>query len=71
QMKPYLDEIAKEMLEEVVVVRINADNNQRLTGELGINELPVLQLYKNNKLSWTNAGYIDKAGIVQKIKINL
>ncbi len=67
KMKPYLEEISKELADKVVVVRINADNNQALCKEMKIDGLPVLQLYKNKKLFWANEGYIDKTEVVKQI----
>ena len=68
KMKPYLEEISKEMKDKVVVIRINADDNQSLTKELKIDELPVLSLYKNKNLIWTNKGYISKEDVVKQLK---
>lgn len=67
KMKPYLDDISKEMADKVVVIRINADDNRELCKELKIDALPVLQLYKNQNKTWTNTGYIDKADVVKQI----
>lgn len=68
KMKPYLDEITKDMADKVVVIRINADDNQSLCKELKIDALPVLQLYKNKTLTWTNTGFIEKAGVVMQLQ---
>ena len=68
KMKPYLDEISKDMAEKVVVIRINADDNQQLCKNLKIDALPVLQLYKNKFLIWTNTGFIDKAEVVKHLQ---
>jgi thioredoxin len=68
KMKPYLDEISKDMADKVVIIRINADNNQALCKELKIDGLPVLQLYKNKTLTWTNTGFIDKAEVVKQLQ---
>ncbi len=68
KMKPYLEEIAKDMADKVVIIRINADDNQSLCKELKIDALPVLQLYKNKTLIWTNTGFIDKAGVVKQLQ---
>jgi thioredoxin len=67
KMKPFIDEISTTMTNMVSVVRINADENQQLCRELGINTLPVLQLYKNKGLSWTNSGYITKEELMKKL----
>lgn len=68
KMKPYLEEISKDMADKVVVVRINADDNQTICKELKIDALPVLQLYKNKTLTWTNAGFIEKTDVVKQLQ---
>ena len=68
KMKPYLEEISNNMADKVVVIRINADDNHALCKELKIDALPVLQLYKNKTLSWTNAGFIEKAEVVKQLQ---
>jgi thioredoxin len=70
KMKPYLDEISKEMADQVVVIRINADDNQQLCKILKVDTLPVLQLYKNKSLVWTNTGFISKEEVVKQIQLN-
>ncbi len=66
RMKPYLDEISNEMSDKVVVVRINADDNQTICKELGIDALPVLQVYKNKLLTWSNVGFIEKSEVLKQ-----
>jgi thioredoxin len=68
KMKPYLDEISKDMVSTVTVIRINADDNQTLCKDLKIDALPVLQLYKNKSLTWTNTGFIDKAEVIKQLQ---
>ncbi|NOT38355.1 MAG: redoxin domain-containing protein [Saprospiraceae bacterium] len=67
KMKPYLDEISKEMSSSVEVIRINADENKTLCKTLGVATLPFLLLYKNKSLVWKNKGYIDKTKVVNQI----
>ena len=68
KMKPYLDEISKEMADRVLVIRINADDNQQLCKDLNIDALPVLQLYKSKTLAWTNIGFISKEDVLKQIQ---
>ncbi len=68
RMKPYLDEISKEMADKVVVVRINADESRALCKEFKIDAIPVLQIYKNKKLIWANTGFIEKEEVVKQLK---
>lgn len=68
KMKPYLDEISRDMADKVEVIRINADENKNLCKELKIDALPVLQLYKNKSLIWTNTGFIEKEAVIKQLK---
>ena len=68
KMKPYLEEISKDMADKVVVIRINADDNRALCKELSVDALPVLQLYKNKSLIWANTGFIEKADVVKQLQ---
>ena len=68
KMRPYIDDISKEMSKKMIIVRINADENQTLCKEIKIDALPLLQLYKNKVLVWMKKGYIDKAGMLKQIE---
>ncbi|CAN5397386.1 hypothetical protein BH10BAC1_BH10BAC1_19210 [soil metagenome] len=68
KMKPYLEQISKDMADKLVVIRINADDNQELCKEQKIDALPVLQLYKNKTLTWTNTGYISKEDVLKQLQ---
>ena len=67
-MKPYLEEISKEKAGKVKLVRINVEENKTLTNELKIDALPVLQLYQNKNIIWSNIGLISKADILKKLE---
>ena len=67
KMKPYLDEIAKDMSKNVIVIRINVDENVSLSKEMKIEALPTLQVYKKNVLTWSNIGYIEKVDVVKQL----
>jgi thioredoxin 1 len=68
KMKPYIDEISKEMADKVVVISINTDENQTLCKELNIDAIPVLQIYKAKSLVWSNTGYIEKEAVVKQLQ---
>lgn len=67
KMKPYLEEISKDMADKVVVIRINADDNQTLCKELNVDALPCLQLYKDDTLTWSTKGFIEKPAVVAQL----
>ena len=68
KMAPYLQEIKTDMADRVNVVRINADDNQYIVKQLGIDALPVLLIYKNGAAVWKNSGFIEKQDVVAKLE---
>lgn len=67
KMKPYLEEISRDMADKVVVIRINVDENPSLCKALKVDALPVLQIYQNKTLTWTHTGYIEKAAVMEQL----
>jgi len=67
KMKPYLEEIKSEMADQVLLIRINADDNQALCKEMKIDALPVLLVYKKQELTWKNLGFIEKEEVVKEL----
>jgi thioredoxin 1 len=70
KMKPFLEEISNEMVDKVKVVQIDADSNKELFKELNITAIPTLQIYKNNKQSWSKTGYTSKEEIMKQLKLS-
>jgi thioredoxin len=68
KMKPYIDEISKEMADKVVVISIDTDQNQALCKELNIDAIPVLQIYKAKSLVWSNTGFLAKESVVKQLQ---
>jgi thioredoxin 1 len=67
QMDPILDEVEKEQKDHLKLIRINYDENEKLIEALGVEHLPTLILYKNNREVWRYEKYIDKIGIMVAI----
>jgi len=67
KMEPYLNEIANEQADSVVVLRINADENPDLCKELGVDALPVLKIYQEGTETWTHTGFIEKEQVVTRL----
>lgn len=68
KMKPYLEELSKDMADKLVLVRINADENPALCKEMKVEGLPALQVYKNKNLTWSHMGYISKEDVVKNLQ---
>lgn len=69
EIKPYLEDISKEMSENVSVIRVNVDENPELSTYLKIDAIPELRIYRNKELKWSNTGYIKKDEIVKNLKV--
>ena len=70
KMKPFLEDLEKEKAGTLKVVRINIDEHPQLARQMKIDVIPVLQIYKDQEMLWTNMGYLDKKGVVKAIERN-
>ncbi len=70
KMAPYLEAMKAEMADSLVIVRIDADNNQALAKSLSVDALPTLLLYKNKQTVWRNTGYIERVELLKNIQTN-
>ena len=68
KMAPYLEAMKTEMADYLVVVRIDADNNQAIAKLLKVDALPTLLLYKNKQTVWRNVGFIEKTDLLKNIQ---
>ncbi len=67
KMKPYLERIAGELADKVILVRIDADENAELCQTVGVTALPTLRLYRKNVLVWDHVGFVDEAAVKQQL----
>lgn len=68
KMKPYLEKMATELADEVVLVRIDADGNTELCNELKVSALPVLKLYKSTRLVWASEGFVEETKVREQLE---
>lgn len=68
KMEPYLNDISKEQKNTLTLIRINVEENPELCQKLGISAIPVLQVYKNRKMTWTNTGFIEKETVLKALE---
>ncbi len=66
KMAPILEKIANARKEKLTLVKIDIDENAAFASERGIDEIPLLELYKNGKLVWKHLGYIDEKTILKE-----
>ncbi len=68
KMKPFLEEINREMGSTVEVIRIDSDAEKELCRQLKVDALPALVLYQDGKEVWKHKEFASKNDIVAKIK---
>ncbi len=63
-MAPALEQVAAEMKGKVKIVKVDVDENPKVTGTYGIRAMPTLILFKDGKVAAQHTG-----AIVQKKKL--
>ncbi len=61
QMLPLLETIAKEYQGKATIIRVNIDENKKLTRQLNIDEIPFFKLYNEGNEKGNFIGQLDRA----------
>jgi thioredoxin 1 len=69
-MAPILKETKKALGDKVQIVKIDVDKNPNLAGELQVQGVPTLMLFKEGKLLWRKSGVISMPDLVRMITQN-
>jgi len=67
-ISPIVDELATEYEGKVVIGKVNVDENDDLSGEYGIRNIPTLLFFKGGELVDKHVGAANKAALDEKIK---
>lgn len=67
QLAPIVDDVIKKQKGKVTLLKIDVDQNQDLAEALHIQEIPLLMVYKNGKLTWQNKGLVDEDAIQKQL----
>ena len=65
---PALDEISDEMGDNLIVAKINIDENPNTAQEFNIRSIPALMIFKNGKLEAEMMGQVPKSHLEEWIK---
>ena len=69
RMVPMLEGVADKKKDKLILIKIDADENKGLLKEMGIDAIPVVELYKDGKLVWKHSGEIDEATLLKETKL--
>lgn len=67
-MSPIIDEIAKEIGNDVKVGKVDVDENQELAIRYDVMSIPTIIIFKNGKVEKTFVGLRDKQEILKELK---
>ncbi len=67
-MHPVLEELKKEMGENLRIAKIDVDKHETLASEQRIQSIPALILYKHGKLLWKHNGFITLAQLKENVE---
>jgi len=67
-MSPILKEVKKEIGDQVIILKVNVDNNQTLAQKYQIRGVPTFMLFKKGEIVWQQSGILDKQILINKIR---
>jgi len=71
QIGPTLEEISNEMANELILAKLNLDNDPNTPTKYGVRGIPTMLLFKGGELKATKVGATTKSNIVSWIKENI
>jgi len=60
QIAPVLDDISEEMVDDLVIAKINIDQNPETPAKYGVRGIPTLMIFKDGQLIDTKIGSMSK-----------
>ena len=65
---PFVEELAHEYEDKVVIGKLNVDENNQVVGQFGIRNIPTILFFKDGKLAGKHVGATQKSTLEAKIK---
>ena len=65
---PFLEDLAKELGEQVEIVKVNIDENPLTPTKYGVRGIPTLMLFKNGEIAATKVGALPKNKLKQWVE---
>lgn len=66
-MAPILEDVKKQMKDQVTILKVDVDKNQAIAQKLQIRGVPTLVMYKSGKQLWRQSGVIQSSDLLQII----
>ncbi|MCF8231096.1 MAG: thioredoxin [Bacteroidales bacterium] len=65
---PIVNEIGEEYGDQVIVGKLDVDNNPQTTAKYGIRNIPTILFFKNGEVVDKQVGAVPKAALVEKLE---
>lgn len=66
-MAPILKQVKDELGDDISIIKIDVDKNQKLASKYQVRGVPTLMLFKNGKQLWRQSGVLQKDEILNII----
>ena len=70
-MNPILKSIKKHFGDDIKIVKINVDNNEKVAEKFQIRGIPTFLLFKEGEIKWRKSGVIDEKVFIDTIDSNI
>jgi thioredoxin 1 len=67
-MAPILDELKKEMGDEVRIIKIDVDQNPQAAAAYNVQGVPTLIIFQNGQNKWRKSGVVDAGTLAKEIR---
>ena len=67
-LSPIIQEVARELGENLRVLKIDVDKNQQLASKYNIRGVPTMMIFNNGEMKWRQSGVLPKAAIIDELK---
>jgi thioredoxin 1 len=67
-MHPILEQVSKQLGDQVRIVKIDVDKNQQLASQLQVSSVPTLAIFKNGEIVWRQPGVQPANALSEKLK---
>ena len=67
-MKPILEQVKSDLGDQAIILKIDVDKNPAIAGQLAIQGVPTLVLFRNGHIVWRQSGVIPAARLAEQIR---
>jgi len=67
-MPPILQEVKKELKDDIHIIKIDVDKNQQAAAHFKISGVPTLMIFKNGQVVWRQSGVIPANQIISQVR---